>query len=408
MYTPNKQMTMRGWGHGYLRLRYVPLLALLLLWVLQNNLFPRTWRFEGIRANYSSGQVFAVPAGPVLHSPITGEAFISDYTHVEVRRISDKSLLQSIPAREISAVAISASQERLATSGQDQHVRVWNIADATLIQDLQHNDPKNNYNREVRSIVFSSDEEYLASAGGDITKLWRVADGVLLHTFERVGARALTFSPDSQVLVAADNAQTSMPTGQWYALRFWDVASGTETRTILVKNQPTSLAFSPDGQWLAVGFQGGQFFSGWVGVWRVHDDDPAPTYRFDRSQWVFAVAWSPDGHHLAAGGASIADEGFLNLTPSWLRGPQRLAVWYMDGPFRGWQAQSIWTWQQASSTLAFTPDSRHLVSGGYGSFKVFRCVPLPLPPWLLFWSSVVISVGVWLRMKWRLPGAATV
>jgi WD40 repeat protein len=58
-------------------------------------------------------------------------------------------------------------------------VKLWNVKDGTEFHTLQ------GHGEWVRSIKFSPDGKYLASASFDHTvKLWRVEDGKLLQTLE--------------------------------------------------------------------------------------------------------------------------------------------------------------------------------------------------------------------------------
>lgn len=73
-------------------------------------------------------------------------------------------------------------------------------------------------------------------------------DTVFLLRGHKAGISSLTFSPDSKTLVSGSQDET---------MKIWDVTSQKEIKAISnFGSAPTSLAFSPDGQFLAVGNYG--------------------------------------------------------------------------------------------------------------------------------------------------------
>lgn len=82
--------------------------------------------------------------------------------------------------------------------------------------------------------AFSPDDRYLAAGCSDGTiKMWQISDGAFIRTFEGYRRSAVTFSPDSRHLLAADTA-----------LRIWNISSG-ESITLLTKTNKTISAL-PD------------------------------------------------------------------------------------------------------------------------------------------------------------------
>ena len=101
----------------------------------------------------------------------------------------------------------------------------------------------------------------------------------------------LDFNPDGSLLASAGvHWQRELPRG---GVRLWSMQSGTEVE-VLPEINAFSVAFSPDGRWLAIGGEGGQVF-----LWDVEQKRMALTTR-PHSQIVLDLAWNPTGTWLAS------------------------------------------------------------------------------------------------------------
>jgi len=130
---------------------------------------------------------------------------------------------------------------------------------------------------------------------------------------EKIGAQqALAITADGRTL-AGGNANG--------AVSLWEIATGNLTLHLDVPASILCLAFSPDGNWLAIGLAkpaGEPADTVWL--YEIHAHGPHRS--FGRTA-VPALAWSPDGRWLAAG----LDDGSVLLSESGAeREPQRIAL----------------------------------------------------------------------------------
>ncbi len=80
-----------------------------------------------------------------------------------------RQLLELPHGDSVSSVAFSPDGTRIATGCQDGFTRIWDAITAQLLLESR-------CAVSVAAVAFSPDGKYLASAGGDVIRLWRVAD----------------------------------------------------------------------------------------------------------------------------------------------------------------------------------------------------------------------------------------
>ena len=144
----------------------------------------------------------------------------------------------------------------------------------------------------VTAIAFNATGDQLASSGYHEVLIWSSADGQLLRRITNVAQRTydIHFSNDGATIAVAAGTP-----GQVGEIKLFEVATG-ELLADLVRTEDSvfAVAFSPDGTRLAAG---GADRS--VRVYDIATGEQKVLVE-DHADWVMDVAWSPDGKTLAS------------------------------------------------------------------------------------------------------------
>jgi WD40 repeat protein len=256
------------------------------------------------------------------------------------------------------AIAYSPDGQLVASGRADSNdVNIWNAADGSLVRTL------NGQNNNANVIRFSPDGQYLATGTGGggqglSLNLWRVSDGV--RVVGRIGAFtngtiSLSFSPDSQFLVASGFAAE--------AYKIYHVPDMSLVSTVAnfdpdlgINTRIFAVAFSTDGQLIAVGETRG------ISLRRATDGSLVRAiHNLPNMMKTVSLAFSPNGLYVA-GGISSKDPTYGNCIDCSIKlfriDDGTLVHTYTNGP------------EPASAKIGFSPDGR-IIGAGYadnGSF----------------------------------------
>ena len=228
-------------------------------------------------------------------------------------------------ADTVRAIAFSRDGKLLAAAGglpgRSGEVKIWKMADRTLVRTVQgHSDC-------VYAVAFSPDGQSVATAGYDkLIKLWDVATGKEIRTFQdHIDAiYALAFTPDGKRLISGAADRT---------VKIWDVATAQRLYTLSEPQDGiNALALDPTGKYLAAG---GLDKS--IRVWELGDKSAKLINSLiAHEDAILRLAWSPDGGLLLSSSAdrtvkvfhaSDLSEAAAYPEPDWVYG----LAWAPDG-----------------------------------------------------------------------------
>ncbi|MGL5793627.1 MAG: WD40 repeat domain-containing protein [Waterburya sp.] len=332
----------------------------------------KTWHLSGgstAIAISSDGQLLATSSGENINRA-RGALSPVGSSNVELRNLSDGSILRTLEAFYVTSLAFSRNRSLIAAGNNLGQIQVWHTNHGQLLYsrdlpiDLNHTN--------VNNLTLSSDGQTLISGIGDRIDVWKAVDGQ--HRYSLLNKGTFSLSPDGQIL-AIGNSQTP--------ISLYRLGDGTFIRQLEINGNPK---FSPDGQLLAITASTSQEERNHekrIILYRLLDDKlvgELPAKRFG------CFAFSPDSRYLATaystGGGGSGD--IFGYYSSWKPSYSHLVLWQLI-PFKDkyylLPIAKIKSKKDIYPSLAFTPDGSFLVSGGVKKIRFWQ-VPSNNYTWL--------------------------
>lgn len=208
---------------------------------------------------------------------------------------------------KVDNLAFSPDGSTLTSASRDGTVLYWNIKTGDQL-------PQNitEHTADVRALSFMNDSSTLASVGyGGVIALWNLDTGqttthhtktAFEDTMDLAISPTLAFSPDGSILFSHGyQKDLSTLSGRTFFIRLTEVSTGRELTTLTYSKEMLShkLTFSPDGKTTAYGVHNNEY--GKIRLWNIETDKTLDIQFADRSEWIRALAFSPDGEKLATG-----------------------------------------------------------------------------------------------------------
>lgn len=276
---------------------------------------------------------------------------------IKVCDFRSRRVVLTIHPRQYDGCGLAISPDGRLLAAQDRgkswSIKLWEIPSGRLVKTLPDAE------RGTLSLAFSPDGKLLAAGfggssrkGAPSVRTWNVETGSVVRSFPGStgspwGVWRVRFTPDGKRLTAITHQAR---------VYIWDVTTGETVHEFVsrkgngwVLGYLNEVDVSPDGKQVAIGWVAASLDGDLSGVW-VYDTETAEVlHKLDGPDCiVYSAAFSPDGKLLAI-------EGTIHEAES---------------------GKIVRDMKTRANVVTFTPDGRHLLTGGHdGSISIWEVHP---------------------------------
>ncbi len=307
----------------------------------------------------------------------------------ETASAPDALTLSAHPQSESHAlgVAFRPDGRQLASSGSDTAIRLWDPDTGRLLRTLT------GHTGWTFSLAYRPPDGGMLASADDrgSVRLWDTRTGRLLRTIQQdvdkggwAWIRGIAFSPDGTRMVTACETDAT--------IRVWDPDTAGELLRLYHPGLSGTIAFSPDGRWIAAGDKGGALLLRDATTGEILRTLAAPT-------GLECLAFNPAGTQVAAGGQdgivrvwdtstgneSLALNSFGGEVASVVFSPdgQRIFCALRDNTVRVWSVTGeelliLRGHRNRVRSVALSPDGRTVASSASdGTIRLWETGPPP-------------------------------